>query len=153
MTWPIPSLRLSRRDRAAIVLAYEHLREWSVLDGKQVPRGGGAPNALSAAIGAMSSFSEPLYLGLRSVVFHAWPEPSEMRAVRLLRARLALLLRCLLRAADGDYGEWRCVACGSRTVHIGGPWCPGNHAHGERGYTRYIRSLWSPREETGETGR
>lgn len=148
-------MRLSRRDRAVMQLAYEHVREWctvipghtedrEILDrlthttNQNLKAHDGAPNALHAAIGAMSSFSEEHYKGLRHEVLLAHDaaykgsivtSESVAHSLRVLRIRLALYLRTMLRVDRRDFGRWRCIVCGASTVRdmIGdneeGIWC------------------------------
>lgn len=97
-------LKLSRRDRAACVLAYEILRD---LRGSG-PVWGAIADVKTVLDGAQCGldFLERLY---QIIDAH---EPVDLTNPRLLRARLALYLRALLRAAAGDCGPWRCRTCG-----------------------------------------
>ena len=89
-------MTLSRRDRAAYVIAYECLRSGDL---------GEAGDALSCGVRSWNGngFTERLMLACGTV-------PTD----RLLHARLALYLRALLRADAGDCGKWHCPKCGSR---------------------------------------
>lgn len=83
-------MTLSRRDRAALTLALVTLR--SAQDRTDVAAGVGAllmGDPDSAAVGGLLL---PIVNG-------------PIEGVRLLRARLALLLRAVLRADAGDYGN------------------------------------------------
>lgn len=119
---------MTRRDRAALVLAYEVLRAWGDPCGQR---------AAVHASGLCSRALDALRLGddVSRAIFDAymsgpWIDP------RLLRARLALLLRVLLRADAGDFGEVACERCGS----VG----DGTHERGEACGACWVRyGTWS----------
>jgi hypothetical protein len=99
---------VTRRDRAALVLAYEQLRN-SASGGNRAWRDGAVTRVVADAKLALRE--TPIDLAFRSAYADA---SRDYLALRLLRARLALLIRALLRADAGDYGPrdaWRCVAC------------------------------------------
>lgn len=82
-------MTFTRRDVAAMRLAYECLR---------------------GSVGRRAVF-RALELGPWDI-YRAAADAAWCVDLRLLRARLALLLRCLLRVAEGDYGkDVRCEAC------------------------------------------
>lgn len=99
---------MTRRDRAALALAYECLRRQR---GRSVyPH----EEALITAINALScADDERLWL----LVDERFTASTGHHATRLLRARLALLLRVLLRAADDDVFSIECPACRHRGEH------------------------------------
>lgn len=112
-------MKFSRRDRAVLVLAYEHLRD--SYEGSR--NRDNAPNALHAAFCAMASFSEEHYTSLRRIVFQETQKvidaetSEEARQIcRTMRVRLALYIRTILRADRGDYGKLRCGKCGSKVI-------------------------------------
>lgn len=131
---------LRRRDRAAMVLALECLRWY--------PRGPEASDALRDAsdalrlpmweVGPRTAIGAELYEAVRQT----WQDD---RSCRLLRARLALLLRVLLRVDAGDYGGSRpaeCHACGGAiTVFGDGAPCDVCGGLGDL-RTSHIRPLW-----------
>lgn len=95
-------LPLRRRDVNAMRLALDNLRaddaSADVLLEQFAPHGGPS-NAIAAAFkGAWYEMANAMY---GSEGFTEMPTRHELR---LLRARLALLLRCLLRVDAGDYG-------------------------------------------------
>lgn len=98
MTPPLGTL--SRRDRAAMVLAYEALRLGHLGAAMDI-LGHGDEEAYRLRVVARSEFDWVCF-------------DRRERSYRLLRARLALLLRVLLRADAGDYGEVTCERCGNR---------------------------------------
>ena len=119
---------MTRRDRAALVLAYELVR-------------GGKRDFPWAALAALRAAQSDFARTLADAVDDAdYPDdcwgpgcgPRRRRFSRVLRARLALLLRVLLRAEAGDYGPRRCVEC-ERSAMI---W------HGHRGSTRRYVPAW-----------
>lgn len=103
--------RLTRRDRAAMQLAYECVRSrwWSSARDSDIRL---AEDALflggRAASGILRASEEA-----REAIYFAGFAVEHFREYRLLRARLALLLRVLLRADAGDFGNlWpRHIAC------------------------------------------
>jgi hypothetical protein len=144
---------VTRRDRAATVLAYECVR-WHPL----------AEEAEDALESAEKALSLPLWApvdSLANVVGRALCYARDNRrllddrASRLLRARLALLLRALLRADAGDYGPSPvCARCGSPFVspYVGKAWCYGACRRAFVPTTRRITPLWerAPSHERGE---
>jgi hypothetical protein len=112
---------MTRRDRAAMRLALEVLRaEYGSagLAADVLERGDDAAEALGEAVE-----------GQRNLDHHyrccgGGPVSSAESARRLLRARLALVLRAMLRADKGDYGEIACTGCGdSDSYHRPGDGC------------------------------
>lgn len=106
-------LPLRRRDVNAMRLALDNLRaddaSADVLLEQFAPHGGPS-NAIAAAFnGAWYEMANAMY---GSEGFTEMPTRHELR---LLRARLALLLRCLLRVDAGNYGRSRCH-CGAHVV-------------------------------------
>lgn len=98
---------LTRRDRAACVLAYECLRSphWTTTRSRPLD----ADHRVGAAIVCLQQSSR----GLWRHVKHEWTKIDN--DPRILRARLALALRALLRADADDYGgRWACTVCGSK---------------------------------------
>lgn len=87
-------MTLSRRDRAACVLAYECLRRDGCADSLDVLEHGDTVHALSAAIDVPRCNAAPLHSPEVAAWLHEW---------RLLRARLALFLRATLRVNRLDY--------------------------------------------------
>lgn len=121
--------RMTRRDRAAMALALECARDAACrID---------AETAMESACEALRN-GGPMAYAIRSGVLWAqelWAIADRgregfvgwRRLCLVLRARLALLLRALLRADAGDFGSRRlwCPACCSRRVATsrnGGPW-------------------------------
>jgi hypothetical protein len=131
-------VRLTRRDRAALVLSYELLRSHDAHD------------------------CEPFYAlgcaadgGVAWLVEEAAHVAYSPHGYRLLRARLALVIRALLRADAGDYGppgESPVMAwLVHRHGHNGAP--PESFAawrvrHGAR-WSRRITPLWELAREAG----
>jgi hypothetical protein len=140
---------VTRRDRAAMVYAAELLRG----------------DCTDSAVRVLES--EHIFGGALSEAASWVIEPRRAsvyeRRKRLLRARLALLLRALLRADAGDYGRLRCH-CGNPVVtetsdKIGGGvhecfWCPRCREWRICGEwpRRTCRPLWerAPSHERGE---
>lgn len=92
---------MTRRDRAAMVLAYEGLRVR--LDA----------NEAAYRAQCVLTFGDDAAYAVSRAHADAW---NAMRKGRVRRARLALLLRVLLRAdAEPETlgGRWACVECGS----------------------------------------
>lgn len=93
--------RLSRRDRAALVLAYEELRD-NASGENRAWRHGACTRVVARAKDA---------LGYTSVGIALRAEYAEMcrdyHSLRLLRCRLALAIRAILRADAGDFGPTR----------------------------------------------
>lgn len=99
---------LSRRDRAALVLAYELIRTRWALDAEDELR------AVVDVLQAAAMFSAPpmadfarLVNDERFATYLTGDQPN-----RLLRARLALLLRAILRADAGKFGKMVCTCFG-----------------------------------------
>jgi hypothetical protein len=113
MTCVGDAVRLSRRDRAAMTLALCELRGSSLSS---------AIGALQHTDGGAVPYLSPILTNAQAVMDDAiqsaplspgWYR-AHYRNSDLIRARLALLLRAILRADAGDYGPcgaWRCVAC------------------------------------------
>jgi hypothetical protein len=103
-------MTLTRRDRCALALALECLRDdWGgtsrgVAASLSVSR---AMDALRAACNGRDCCAYWLVVSLREV---------PMGNPRLLRARLALLLRVLLRVDRDDLRRWRCPEHGRRVA-------------------------------------
>lgn len=95
-------MSLSRRDRAAMQLALEWLREnpWHMVD---------RIDAAERALFLGGSTSRRVQRGMHGFASRSQPW-------RMTRARLALCLRAVLRADRGDCGpkRKRCPACGWR---------------------------------------
>jgi len=97
-TWTdVGRLPLSRRDRAAMVLALELLR-----------RGAERHRAIAALRHAGVS---GVCWEIEQAAYYAWRADFAPGAHSLLRARIALALRALLRADAGDCGAMRCDGC------------------------------------------
>jgi hypothetical protein len=104
---------MTRRDRAALVLAYECLRSVDYDD----PSGYLPWKRVYSAECSLRSGSDA-FTGLIVALVEAqraddaWiPDPAS-QCGRLLRARLALLIRAVLRADAGDYGRMVCTCFG-----------------------------------------
>lgn len=127
---------MTRRDRAALVLAYECVRQrcgavpgrphwtWTYKDVLEMARealdlGDSGTDALAATLVYMSD----------------WRHYD-----RVLRARLALLLRALIRADAGDFGRTWCVPCGEHNPAGCECWDEGRDL-GPR--SRRITPLWT----------
>jgi hypothetical protein len=93
---------LSRRDRAAMELALEELRREDFV----------------YRCGNVLAYGGRISLDLIEEVTGAWVRS------RLLRARLALLLRCLLRVDRGDFGATVWVGCNCVCDGDNGGWVP-----------------------------
>jgi hypothetical protein len=139
---------LTRRDRAAMVLALECLRNYThPLDARD------AIQDAHAALGLPNFGNDgarvTLDLALAATLRETWVWDG--RATRLLRARLALLLRVMLRVDKDDLRRWRCPEHGRR---VAWDWHDG---HGEEWWcaecrrwrivkidppTCHIRPLW-----------
>lgn len=137
-TWTdIGRLPLRRRDRAAMALALECLR---ASDEPPHVALGRAANVLDA----------PGYDGrARSQVWNALCAAQQgglpgdwLTVQRFLRARLALLLRVLLRVDAGEQVEWvaQCAVC--HEVRGAGCWAPRSCWCGPYRMARRIRPLW-----------
>jgi hypothetical protein len=131
---------MTRRDRAALSLALEVLRaEYGSagLAADVLERGDDAAGALGEAVE-----------GQRNLDHHyrccGGGPVSSASARRLLRARLALVLRAMLRADAGDYGPRMCRDCGG--PYPRGVWEPcragTEHWHGCRGVAAAYTPLW-----------
>ena len=125
-------MTLSRRDRAAMSLALECLREWA------------RPVMACAAVRAAA---EVLFEGgdCANAIVCSLPEIPMYQRSRLLRARLALYLRAMLRADRGDFGPYACPRCGCDDYEpTSGGRCPDCRAHNVRVYlaARRITPLW-----------
>lgn len=147
-------LRLTRRDRAALVLAYEEVR------------GGSLRSAIEALKhhdgGDWPPYLPPVIVDAEAASDDAIPHPPASRAWYaahyrfhdVLRARLALALRAILRADAGDYGvRSECVLCYGTTCGANdancisdGGCCP---CHGALTNGR-ITPLWEQAPATGE---
>jgi hypothetical protein len=112
-------MRLSRRDRKAIDLAGDWLRASfsRSRESHRKQRDGDAVFRLEMAFDALDlggDVADDLIASFTTRGGHALPR------TRTLRARLALLLRALLRADSGDFGRtWTdlvCSHCGRREV-------------------------------------
>ncbi len=88
-----------RRNRAALVLAYECVRR---------PLVGRSRRAQSAALNEFAL--AVLWHGPRELM-RMLEQATHVVEARLLRARLALLLRVMIRADAGDYGRCPCSVC------------------------------------------
>jgi hypothetical protein len=91
-------MKLTRRDRAAMQLALEVLRNHRRFPAVGL---GQAADVLGYGPPRLEEWAAPARWSNRSP-----------RSARLLRARLALYLRAVLRADAGHYVEWRCSVCG-----------------------------------------
>lgn len=91
--------RLARRDRAALALAYECLKRRAAWVGDRPGFQRKAALCVSSAIGALAYCDDTTAYDASERCLHDTPS-------RLLRVRLALLLRALLRA-DAHEGEVR----------------------------------------------
>ena len=122
---------LSRRDRAACLLALECLREMM------------SPVMSDACVRAAADVLESGGEVSVYLIFASLPEaiPTYQRA-RLLRARLALYLRALLRADRGDFGtRARCGWCNGTGCPAEDPRCSCCE-HCDNGAIR--RAPWRP---------
>jgi hypothetical protein len=112
---------MTRRDRAALSLALEVLRaEYGSagLAADVLERGDDAAEALGEAVE-----------GQRNLDHHyrccgGGPVSSAESARRLLRARLALVLRAMLRADKGDFGPTEWHGCNCSCDGDRGGWLP-----------------------------
>lgn len=132
--------RLSRRDRAAMVLALECIRARHGLNRAMRALEMGPPHGTSVTV----------VFRIEDAQCVAYP-PSD----RILRARLALTLRVLLRVDAGDFGpRARCAACGSASVtrspKAHAPWCYGACSKRTRYGSRRYRPLWEHAAATGD---
>lgn len=102
-------LPMSRRDRAALVLAYECARRWRFAADSAVS----ARRALSMGEGAaLDLLCDTNAISVRET------------GGRQLRARLALALRVLLRVDRGDFGRTEWVGCHCACDGDRGGWVP-----------------------------
>ena len=94
-------MTLSRRDRCAMALALECCRA------------DGDPADTLYYGGPMATLLAEAHTECSLELHDPWMERmTDTREVRLLNARIALLLRAMLRADRGDFGPWRCGECG-----------------------------------------
>ena len=138
-------MTLSRRDRAALTLAYECLRGGA----QDPPRTGGSIYEARAALESGGRFA-------RLLAYNTWCFGSTP-ARRMMSARLALYLRAVLRADLEDYGGTRtfCRECGYRSAGHAAWWSHGAGQEGRHGArvaiaTRVICPLWERAPRTGE---
>lgn len=150
-------MRLTRRDRAALTLALCELRGSATSYGSAIEAlkhhdGGDWPPYLPPLLADCESEMDDAIA--ETVGSREWYR-QHYRNRDLLRARLALLLRALLRADAGDYGplEWQC----SRGLHRVMAWVNYDRAtcrdcetaaHMHRA-PRRITPLWELARETG----
>lgn len=127
---------LTRRDRCAMALALECVR---------------GDNGVAAFMRARRALALGGFGSTSAQVYDAFSDAIALGAWRLLRARLALLLRAMLRADAGDFGPCVCRDCGH--AYRPGPWerCEAGTErwHGCRGVHRRITPAWerAPRHE------
>lgn len=121
---------MTRRDRAALLLAYECMRCPDAHDEHGDPAAG--PMLLALDLGGVVAWQ------LLAVRWYGEPWAVE---ARLERARYALTMRALLRADAGDYGALRCPLCGSPGTVAFGQCFAG--AHAIVGLGRRIDAMWS----------
>lgn len=133
--------RLSRRDRAAMVMSLAVLRS--------VPRTARGEVMLEGAAVVLREAHGALTFGHSALLPRSvWLVTREGAPPRLLRARLALALRAMLRADAGDCGPVRCPSCGARGHVALGQCFAGAHAIVRVG--KRIAPLWQQAPRTGE---
>jgi hypothetical protein len=143
-------LRLSRRDRKALELAYDWL-----LASLGRNRSGVRKHRVSDAAWTIEMAMDTMDLGgdVCDEIRHAMRgnRGNVLRyPPRLLRVRAALLLRAILRADAGDYGPceaWRCVACLSTRQTLNAdsvPWFFTCDDCGTRGGEWLAPPKWAP---------
>lgn len=111
---------LTRRDRAAMVHAYELLRD-NASAGNRAWREGAATRVLADAETALRC--SDLWAQVNAQRWRIVGDGRDDRAIyflgtRLLRARLALYLRAVLRADAGDFGPCPDDCWGCRWSHV-----------------------------------
>jgi hypothetical protein len=137
---------MTRRVRAALQLAYECVRTTRVnfaeldraVDAIAIARTD-SMRTLAGAVEHMSSTTRV-----------AWgTSDGGLIRLRLLRARLALLLRVLLRVDAGDFGPATCEACGEPGVCPEITWCGSRVIANEGRPTRALRRYTALWEQAG----
>lgn len=133
-------MTLSRRDRAAMVLALELLRD-SAWDGH---------GRDSAATNRLANARDVMWLGDTFEIADAVSRHRYSQAApRLLRARLALTLRALLRADAGDFGRYERIVSCTKHGRVGRTYYPDIRMSCDRcGHEWRERDRWS--KESGD---
>jgi hypothetical protein len=112
--------QFSRRDRAAMTLALECVRETIAVDDDDDVRDDVASSRVRYALDAfLCALPGERADELRMYAVHARKRVNP----RLLRARLALALRVFLRADAGDFGRCRTWVCDQEHQPVRPLWC------------------------------
>lgn len=109
---------MTRRDRVAIVAALEQLRFWRThLVSSEDKRVEYAETGVKQAAEALDDIGTETLWDITQALTNRRGDRLVAPA-RLLRARLALLLRALLRSDAGDFGPVECSECGHGGYHL-----------------------------------